>query len=128
MVQIKKMNENFFAQILKEFNVAGELIRSRQEEKQWLLDEFDGECKRFFFGKISQKALASSVKKTNIELQRLDKDTREAIAKARRAGEKGLKLVSAQAPVGYRATLSGVSGGEKKKVKKKKAVRKKKKR
>lgn len=128
MVQIKRMNENFFAQILKEFNVAGELIRSRQEEKQGLLDEFDGECKRFFFGKISQKALASSVKKTNTELQRLDKDTREAIAKARRAGEKGLKLVSAQAPVGYRATLSGISGGEKKKVKKKKAVRKKKKR
>ena len=120
MVQVKKMNEAFFAQILKEFNVAGETVRSRQEEKQGLLDEFDQECKRYFFGKISQKALVSSVKKTNTELQRLDKDTREAIAKARRTGEKAIKLVSAQAPVSYRATLSGLAGGEKKKKKAKK--------
>ena len=127
MVQVKRMNESFFAQILKEFNVSGELIRSRQEEKQGLLDEFDQECKRFFFGKISQKSLVSSVKKTNTELQRLDKDTREAISKARRAGEKGLRLVSAQAPVGYRATLSGISGGTSGKKKKKKAAKKKRK-
>ena len=117
MVQVKKMNESFFSEMLKEFNVAGELIRSRQEEKQGLLDEFDQECKRFFFGKISQKSLVASVKKTNTELQRLDKDTREAIAKARRAGEKVSRLVSAQAPVGYRATLSGISGGGEKKKK-----------
>ncbi len=117
MVQVKKMNESFFSEMLKEFNVAGELIRSRQEEKQGLLDEFDQECKRFFFGKISQKSLVASVKKTNTELQRLDKDTREAIAKARRAGEKASRLVSAQAPVGYRATLSGISGGGEKKKK-----------
>jgi len=117
MVQVKKMNESFFSEMLKEFNVAGEFIRSRQEEKQGLLDEFDQECKRFFFGKISQKSLVASVKKTNTELQRLDKDTREAIAKARRAGEKASRLVSAQAPVGYRATLSGISGGGEKKKK-----------
>jgi len=117
MVQVKKMNESFFSEMLKEFNVAGELIRSRQEEKQGLLDEFDQECKRFFFGKISQKSLVASVKKTNTELQRLDKDTREAIAKARRAGEKVSRLVSAQARVGYRATLSGISGGGEKKKK-----------
>ena len=82
-----------------------------------MLDEFDQECKRFFFGKISQKSLVASVKKTNTELQRLDKDTREAIAKVRRAGEKASRLVSAQAPVGYRATLSGISGGGEKKKK-----------
>ena len=128
MVQVKKMNESFFAKILKEFNVAGELVRARQEEKQGLLDDFDSECKRFFFGKISERALASSVKKTNAELQRLDRDLRTNIAKSRRASEKATTLVLAQAPVRYRATLSGIVGGEIKATKKKrkrKAVKKK---
>jgi len=128
MVQVKKMNESFFAKILKEFNVAGELLRARQEEKQGLLDDFDSESKRFFFGKISERTLVSSVKKTNAELQRLDRDLRTNIAKSRRAAEKASRLVSAQAPIRYRATLSGIVGGEAKvtkKEKKRKAVKKK---
>jgi hypothetical protein len=124
MVKVKKMNESFFAKILKEFNVAGELIRARQEEKQGLLDDFDSECKRFFFGKISERALSSSVRKTNAELQRLDGDLRTNIAKSRRAGEKSTTLVSAQVPIRYRATLSGIVGGEGKKVTGKKKKKK----
>ena len=124
MVQVKMMNEEFFAKILKDFNVAGELLRARQEEKQSLLNEFSDECKRFFFGKISERALSSSVKKTNMELQRLDKEIRLSMAKARISGERALKLISAQAPVGFRATLSGISGG-KMKVKKRKSSKKK---
>ncbi len=120
MVKVKKMNESFFAKILKEFNVAGELIRARQEEKQGLLDDFDSESKRFFFGKISEKALASSVKKTNTELQRLDRDLRANIAKSRKAGGRATALASAQVPIRYRATLSGIVGGEIKKATKKK--------
>lgn len=124
MVKVKKMNESFFAKILKEFNVAGELIRARQEEKQGLLDDFDSECKRFFFGKISERALSSSVKKTNTELQRLDSDLRANIAKSRRAGGRSTALVSAQVPVRYRATLSGIVGGDIKKVARKKKKKK----
>ena len=115
MVQTKKMNESFFAQLLKDFNVAGELIRARQDEKQSLLNEFDSECKRFFFGKISERALASSVKKTNDELHRLDVEIRINITKARRLADRAGRLSSAQAPIGFRATLSGISGGNKKK-------------
>jgi len=132
MVQVKKMNESFFAKILKEFNVAGELVGARQEEKQGLLDDFDAECKRFFFGKISEKALTSSVKKTNAELQRLDGDIRTNITRSRRTGERAIALVSAQAPVRYRATLSGIVGGEtkvaRKRKKRKAATRRKRKR
>ena len=124
MVQVKMMNEEFFAKTLKEFNIAGELVRARQEEKQGLLDEFDTECKRFFFGKISEKALASSVKKTNDELARLDKEIRENMAKSRNAGDRASKLVSAQAPVGFRATLSGIIGGGQKAKKAKKSRKK----
>lgn len=125
MVQTKKMNESFFAKLLKELDVAGELIRARQDEKQALLDEFDSECKRFFFGKISKRALESSVKKTNNELNSLDSEIRTNIAKCRRISERAEKFASAQAPLSFRATLSGVSGGKTKVAKRKKVAKKK---
>ncbi len=111
MVKVRMMNEEFFAKTLKEFNVAGELARARQEEKQGLLDEFDTECRRFFFGKISRRALQSSVNKTNKELHRLDSEIRQNITRARHAGDRAMRLVSAQAPVAFRATMSGIVGG-----------------
>ena len=111
MVQTRHMNEESFSKILKELNVAGELVRARQDEKQGLLDEFDQECKRFFFGKISERSLNSSVKKTNKELARLDNEIRRNMTRSRMAGERALKLVSAQAPIRFRATMSGIVGG-----------------
>jgi len=125
MVQVRMMNEELFAKTIKEFNVAGELVRARQEEKQGLLDEFDQECKRFFYGKISRRALQSSVDKTNKELHRLDIEVRQNMTKARNAGTRATHIASAQVPVGYRATLSGISGGGKSKSKRRKARRKK---
>jgi len=127
MVRVKKMNESLFAKLHKELTIAGELIRARQEEKQGLLDEFDQESKRYFFGKISQRALVSSVKKTNNELKRLDKTIREAIGRLRSVADRATKLGSAQAPIGFRATMTGIIGGKaKKKVTKKKKITKKK--
>ena len=121
MVTVKSMNEEFFAKLEKELTTIGELIRARQEEKQGLLDEFTAESKRFFFGKISEKSLAASVKRTNNELQRLDKGIKSAMSKSRDLCDKIKSLVAKQAPISYRATLSGVSGGKSaaKKVKKK---------
>ena len=83
MAQAKKMNENFFAKLHKQVTTTGELIRARQEEKQGLLDDFTAESKRFFFGKISERALAASVKKDNAELKRLDANIRSAMAKTK---------------------------------------------
>lgn len=125
MVQTKKMNESSFVKMQKELTTAGELLRARQDEKQALLDEFDKECKRFFFGKISQRALMSSVIKTNKELMRLDKSIRETIRKAKSLSSREMVLVGNQAPISYRATISGISGGmKKKKVARKKAKKK----
>jgi len=126
MVKVRMMNEELFARTLKELNVTGELVRARQEEKQGLLDDFDSECKRFFFGKISERALMSSVKKTNKELQRLDKEIRQNMSKSKTAGNSALRIISAQVPVRYRATLSGIVGGEEKtkKRKRKKTIKK----
>jgi len=126
MVRVKKMNESFFAKLHKDLTTTGELIRARQEEKEGILQEFNEESKRFFFGKISERALASSVKKTNKELMRLDKHIRENITRLRKIAERVEALASAQAPVKYRATLSGISGGpKKKKMAKKKTTKKK---
>ncbi len=124
MVQTRKMNESFFVKMQKDLTTAGEWIRSRQDEKQALIDDFDKESKRFFFGKISQRALAASVKKTNNELHRLDNSIREAIKRSRSLSTKEMKLVSDQAPIGYRATISGISGGKKKAAKRKPAKKK----
>ncbi len=129
MVQVKMMNEELFAKTIKEFNVAGELVRARQEEKQGLLNEFDTECKRFFYGKISRRSLQSSVDKTNKELHRLDSEVKQNMGKARSAGNRLMHVISAQVPVGFRATMSGIGGGGKgKKPKRRKARRSRKKR
>ncbi len=120
MVQEKKMNEELFAKLHKEVIIAGELVRARQEEKQGLLDEFDAECRRFFFGKISERSLASSVKKTNKELKRLDGEIRKNIARTRAVAGRIMAVASAQSPKAFRATMSGITGGEAKKKSKKK--------
>ncbi|MCK5611647.1 hypothetical protein KAR91_57785 [Candidatus Pacearchaeota archaeon] len=125
MVQTKKMNQASFSKLLRQFNVAGELVRARQDEKQSILDEFTNESKRFVFGKISERTLAASAKKTNKELMRLDQAIRVSITDAKRAADKAKELTTAQAPIGYRATLSGISGGKAKKSAKKKPAKKK---
>lgn len=124
MARTRKMNEVTFAQILKEFHAVGELIRARQNEKQAILDEFDSESRRFFFGKISEKALESSIRKTNKELGRLDRDIRSSISTARLLGKRMDMLVLSQNPLTFRATLSGISSGDGNKKAVKKAVKK----
>lgn len=128
MVQTKKMNESLFEKLIKNMNVAGELVRARQDEKQAIMDQFIRENKRFIAGKISEKTLASSVKKTNREIARLDREIRNAISKAKGFSDKARKLTARQAPKSFRATLSGLSVGAKKRkaTKKKGAIKKRK--
>jgi len=127
MAQTKKMDESAFAKIVKEFNAVGELIRARQDEKQAIIDQFRSESKRFFFGKISERTLASSVGKTNKELQKLDGEIRTQIAKAGDLANQARKFISAQSPKTFRAKISGVSrtGTRKKVSRRRKVVRRK---
>lgn len=126
MVQTKKMNEAFFERLIKDFDVVGELVRARQDEKQAIMDQFVRENKRFISGKISEKALASSVKKTNKEIARLDKEIRDAISRAKEFSDRARKLTSNQAPKSFRATIAGlISSNKKKSVKKRRVVIKK---
>jgi len=122
----KKMDESTFAQIVKEFNAFGELIRARQDEKQAVIDEFNSESKRFYFGRISEKTLASSAAKTNKELRRLDEQIRATIEKAGDLAAQARKFASAQSPKSFKAILSGVvSSGSKRPARKRKSARRK---
>lgn len=129
MVKAKMMNENSFDKLVKEMNALAELIKSRQDEKQAVLDEFDKEKARYSKGKISQATLASSIRKTNAELIRLDKNIRLTMVKSKKLLSRMSDFVTAQAPKVFRAKESGFSlasgGAKKKKVAKKKVVKKK---
>lgn len=80
-VKTKKMMEPAFAKVIKEITANAELIRTRQDEKQAVLNEFDKEKKRYKTGKISAQALRSSTIKTNKELGKIDDSIRSAIKK-----------------------------------------------
>lgn len=120
------MNESAFEKLTNEFTSLGELIRARQDEKQTIMDEFDRERGRYKQGRISENTLASSTRKTNKELIRLDKNIRLVIQKAVLFSKKSNDFVSKQKPNVFRAHESGIKLATKRKgVVKKKTVRKK---
>ena len=128
----KKLDESKLASVIKELHSLGELIRARQEEKQSIIEELESERGRYSVGKISKKALESSVAKTNKEFLRLDKEIRRQIARANALGNMAKSLSSQQAPKVFRAKTSGIfllvkkAKKAKRKVAQKKKVKKKK--
>ena len=128
MAKAKMMNESAFEKLTKEFGALGELIRARQDEKQAILNEFDKERDRYKKGKISENTLASSVRKTNTELIRLDKNIRDIIQKALKISGNMNDSLRKQQPKVFRAKESGFvlqGSPKKKKVVKRKTVKKK---
>ena len=108
MAEEKKMNETEYSQLVKELVAVGEMIRTHQDEKQAALDGFDSETDRFRRGKISQKALSSSVKKVNAELARLDILIETDIKKVGSLASKVKVFASRQSPKNLKATMAGI--------------------
>jgi len=108
MPQEKHMDESEFSKIVKELAAVGELIRTHQEEKQAALDEYDKEMQRYKGGKLSKKALASSVKKVNNELSKLDKALRNDIKRAGSVANRAKQTAGRQAPRHLRVSMAGV--------------------
>ncbi len=121
MAKAKMMNENSFAKLVKEQSAIGELIRTRQEEKQSVMNEFDKEKARYKAGKISEDTMKSSSAKTNKELVRIDKNIRENIMKSNKLSVQIREFVVKQAPISFIAKVSGLTlrNTSKKKSKKK---------
>jgi len=109
MATEKTMNESDYAKIVKELAACGELIRTHQDEKQAALDEFDKELQRFKAGKLSQKALASSVKKVNGELSKLDRALRNDIRRVSSVSSRARSMANRQAPRHIRVSMKGTA-------------------
>ena len=128
MAQSKKMNEARFAKLTKELDSVGEVILTKQDEKQSVMDDFVKERNRYAKGRISEDTLISSSRKVNLELMRLDKGIREAIARVGKISTNAKEFASNQAPKVFRTSVSGIkliNGPKKKSTKKstKKAVK-----
>ena len=108
MVNEKKLDESAYAKIVKEIAAHGELIRTRQNEKQAVLDHVDSEKASYHQGKIAKKGFESSVRKINKELSNLDKSIRKSVKNAEIACNKARRMAAAQAPRHFRATMSGL--------------------
>ena len=128
MAQAKMMNEAPFEKLVKEINSQGELIRTRQDEKQSVMNEFDKEKRRFTVGKISRATLTSSVVKTNKELSKLDSDIKAAMRKATSLSNRMNETLLRQEPKAFKASESGfrLDGEKKKSAAKKKTTTKRK--
>jgi hypothetical protein len=126
MAKEKMMNEARFSRMVGEFDSLGELIKARQDEKQAIMNEFDKERKRFRAGKISEKTVESSARKTNREMARLNKEIRNIIAKSGKMGDGIREFVTSQSPRSFRARVSGITlaAGKKKSAKRKPVKRK----
>jgi hypothetical protein len=105
MATEKRMDESEFAKIVKELAACGELIRTHQDEKQAALNEFDKELERFKSGKLSQKALASSVRKVNSELSKLDRNLRNDIRRVASVSNRARAMANRQAPRHIRVSM-----------------------
>jgi len=121
MAQTKKMNETAFEKLVKEANAVGELIKTFQDEKQAVIEDFASERKRFSNGKISRTALQSSAKKSNKELAKLDEKIRFSIQKINKLTLQMKKFASKQSP---RVIRVKVASAGKKKAKKVGSVKK----
>ena len=124
----KMMNEFKFAKLVKELNSLGETIRTRQEEKQAVLNEYEKEVKRHKTGRISKDTVIASSKSANKELQRLDLSIRTLIQRENKLLVSMREFIGKQAPTPLKATTKGaVSSRKKKKVAPKKKAPKRKK-
>ena len=134
MATEKKMDQSDFGKISKELTAFAEIIRSRQDQKQIIINDFNKERKRYKSGKISKKSLISSVPRVRKELQRLNDEIKKNIRSLHATAKKTERFASKQTPKNFKVSLSGITlpGGKKKHRKhnrsaKKKSTRKKKK-
>lgn len=122
VVKVKKMSESSYAKLVKEVNAVGEQIRVYQDEKQDVINDFEKEKKRYKSGKISEKTLSSSVRKTKNEIKKLDGKLKDRIKKIAEISNKMKEFTASQKPMQVNVKLTGVT----KKIKRRKPVKKKK--
>lgn len=116
-MKIRKMEENSLDDHLREITVQGEQIRSLQEEKQALMNEFRHEHTRFKQGKISGTAFTKSSRKVTEQLVALDLAVRRELQHFKAASGRTSKLFERQHPEKIRATKRGLKKSPRRRAK-----------
>jgi hypothetical protein len=124
MAKSKKMKESAFGKIIREINAVGEEIRTHQDEKQAVVNDFEKQKRRYKQGRVSENAMVSSAKKSNAELKVLDNDIKKNINRIKALTARARDFAARQKPKPIRVKAPKAPGGRKKKAKKKTARRK----
>lgn len=103
----RALDESRFAKINKEMEAFAEVIRSKEDEKRDIIDDFNKERKRFKGGKISRKTLASSAKRVRRELGQLDNEMLKDIRNLDKLADRAKVLADQQTPKKYNVSVKG---------------------
>lgn len=108
MVQIKKAPISKFEEHIKKSIADLELIKSKQEQKQAVLDEYEKQHKRYADGRISRRAYQIAVNKNRALLSSLDSQIKGSINTSKRALQNALRITAQQAPARFNVSLEGL--------------------
>ncbi|MEK6894463.1 MAG: hypothetical protein AABX10_03290 [Nanoarchaeota archaeon] len=114
MANEKKMDQKAFNSIVKEVTAVGEMIRTHQDEKQSVMDNFMIEKKNYHAGRISKKALNSSASKVNKELYNMDLAIRKQILNLSKVATQAKSFATKQHPRSFKASITGIKTRSKK--------------
>lgn len=125
MAGVKKIGVNELEGLLSKVVAKIELIRSKQEEREAIIESFEKEHKRFLKGELSKRAYQAALTKQRKMLAELDKDIRRSIRSVNLNLGKIRKSVSSQTPSKVSFDLTGLVEPVKKRAKtvKKKAMK-----
>ena len=118
MPQVRKAPVPQFEEYIKKSITNIELIKTKQEEKQAILNEYEKQHSRFADGKISRTAFDVSVKENKKLLGGIDSEIRKSISSSKSALQSALKITSSQVPEKFNLSLEGLTSPARKVIKK----------
>ena len=114
MPKVKKTPINKFEEYIKKSISNIEHIRTKQEEKQAVLNEYEKQHSRYADGRISKRAYNISVKKNKALLSSIDSQIKSSINVTKKSLQSALKITSKQAPIHFNVSMDGLTKPAKK--------------
>jgi hypothetical protein len=128
MPKVKKAPVTKFEEYIKKAISNIESIRTKQEQKEAILEEYEKQHRRYAEGRISRRAYKIAVDKNKALLKSIDTQIKRSITTTKNALQSTLRIASKQAPVGFKISMDGLTKPAKKAIKDiKKIVKKQKK-
>ena len=109
MAKVKKAPIGKFEEYIKRAITNIENIRTKQEQKQAVLDEYSKQHRRYADGKISRRAYEAAMRKNKALLSSIDSQIKSSINSTKRALQSSLKITSRQVPVSFKVSMDGLT-------------------